>query len=51
MLRTLFHGVSAADPQTYVAAAACAMAVSIGAALLPAWRAMRIDPVAALRDE
>jgi putative ABC transport system permease protein len=51
MLKTLFYGVSAADPQTYVAAAAAAIAVSIGAALLPAWRAMRIDPVAALRDE
>jgi ABC-type antimicrobial peptide transport system permease subunit len=51
MLKTLFYGVSAADPQTYAAAAAGAIAVSIGAALLPAWRATRIDPVAALRDE
>jgi putative ABC transport system permease protein len=51
MLKTLFYGVRAADPQTYVAAAAGAIAVSVGAALLPAWRAMRIDPVAALRDE
>jgi ABC-type lipoprotein release transport system permease subunit len=51
MLKTLFYGVSAADPQAYVAAAAGAIAVSIGAALLPAWRAMRIDPAVALRDE
>jgi putative ABC transport system permease protein len=51
MLKTLFYGVSAADPQTYVVATAGAIAVSIGAALLPAWRAMRIDPSAALRDE
>jgi putative ABC transport system permease protein len=49
--RTLFYGVSAADPQTFLAAAAGAVAVSIGAALIPAWRATRIDPAAALRDE
>jgi putative ABC transport system permease protein len=51
MLKTLFYGVSAADPQSYAAAAAGAIAVSIGAALIPAWCAMRIDPAAALRDE
>ncbi len=49
--RTLFYGVSAADPGTYAAAAAGAVAVSIAAALVPAWRAMRVDPIAALRDE
>ena len=49
--RTLFYGVSAADPGTYAAAVAGVSAVSILAALIPAWRAMRVDPAAALRDE
>jgi predicted permease len=51
VVKTLLYGVGAADPKTYVMAAAGAITVSIAAALIPAWRAMRVDPIAALRDE
>ena len=44
----LFH-VSATDPATYVAIAVLFIAVALAASYIPAWRATRIDPMAALR--
>ncbi len=43
--------VRAADPVTYVVASLVVLAVAASAALLPALRASRIDPVIALREE
>jgi putative ABC transport system permease protein len=49
LLRTLLFGVQPTDPTTMVAVPAALLAVVILAALAPARRAARIDPVEALR--
>jgi putative ABC transport system permease protein len=49
-LQTLLYEVSATDPAVLAASAAILAAVALAAALLPARRATRIDPMAALRD-
>jgi putative ABC transport system permease protein len=46
----LFH-TSAYDPLAFVGAAATILAVALLATLIPARRAMRVDPVVALRSE
>ena len=46
---TLLYGLSPRDPLTLAAATALVLAVGMLAGALPAWRASRIDPVAALR--
>ena len=48
MSRMLFQ-VSATDPGTFAAIAGVFVVVALAASCLPAWRATRIDPVAALR--
>ncbi len=50
-LITLLFGVSPLDPITYVGVIALLAAVSAMAAWVPAWRAARVDPVKALRQE
>jgi putative ABC transport system permease protein len=49
LLQTLVFGVSPTDPATYAVIAALALATSVAAALLPALRASRVDPVSALK--
>jgi predicted permease len=51
LMRGLLYGVSAADPLTYAAVAALIAAVALAACLIPARRAMKIDPMEALRYE
>ena len=50
-LETLLFGVSAFDPATYAIAGLTLVLVGILAAMMPAIRASRIDPVRALRQE
>jgi len=50
-LTSMLFQVKALDPLTYVAVAALVALVTLGACFLPAWRASRIDPVLALREE
>jgi len=47
----LLFGVSAMDPATFAGVAMLLSLVAIGASYIPARRAMRIDPMAALRHE
>jgi ABC-type antimicrobial peptide transport system permease subunit len=51
LLASQLFGVSATDPATYVGLAAVILAVSLAASLVPALRAIRIDPMIALRAE
>jgi putative ABC transport system permease protein len=50
-LSSMLYGVSAADPLTFVAIALLLAVVALMASLLPARRAMKVDPIAALRRE
>ena len=50
-LRTMLYGVSPWDPWTLTATAFILLAVAAAACMLPARRAMRVDPIVALRAE
>jgi predicted permease len=51
LVRSLLYGLSASDPVTMVASVVILSAVAVVAAALPAWRAARVDPIVALREE
>lgn len=50
MIERLVFGISASDPLTLAGVAGALAVVALAASLGPAWRASRIDPLAALRD-
>jgi len=51
LMQGLLYGVEATDPQTFMAVIAILVGVGLLANYVPARRAMRIDPVIALRQE
>ena len=50
-LRSSLFGVSAADPLTFSAVTVALFGVTLAAQAVPAARAMRVDPVVALRQD
>jgi ABC-type antimicrobial peptide transport system permease subunit len=51
VLRSQLHGVTPADPSTYLSVAALMLAVALVAAYVPSKRATSIDPADALRQQ
>jgi predicted permease len=51
LMQSLLYGVRATDALTFLAAGPLLAAVALGASYLPARRAMRIDPLTALRSD
>jgi putative ABC transport system permease protein len=50
-LTTMLFGVKATDPPTYAAVVALVVIAALVASYIPARRAMRVDPMIALRYE
>ena len=51
LLRTMLFGVTVVDPASYAATALMLLAVAAFACYIPARRAMRLDPLSALREQ
>jgi putative ABC transport system permease protein len=51
VMQSLLFGIRPIDPPTYAVAVATLAAIALAACALPAYRATRVDPLAALREE
>jgi predicted permease len=51
LMSSLLYGVSPTDPATYTSVSLLLMSIAMLASYLPARRAMRVDPIVALRHE
>jgi ABC-type antimicrobial peptide transport system permease subunit len=51
LVKSLLFGIQPADPLTFLSAAALLTLVALAACYIPARRAMRVDPIVALRHE
>jgi ABC-type antimicrobial peptide transport system permease subunit len=50
-LQSMLYGVTALDAATFAVMPVVLVALAIASSVVPAWRASRIDPMAALREE
>lgn len=50
-MKSLLFGVDAKDPVTFAGVVAVLALVAMAACFVPAWRAMQVEPMIALRDE
>jgi predicted permease len=50
-MRALLAGIAPADPETFAAAIALSVLMTLAGSLAPAIRALRVDPIAAIRAE
>jgi ABC-type antimicrobial peptide transport system permease subunit len=51
VLKGLLFGITPANPFTIVWCSLVCLVLSLSASAIPAWRALRVDPLAALRSE
>jgi len=51
LMKSLLYGIHPADPLTFVAVSLLLSAIAIVACYIPARRAMKVDPMVALRYE
>jgi putative ABC transport system permease protein len=51
LLENQLHGIDPTDPWSFAVGAVVCVAVALAASFVPVWRAARLDPAVALRDE
>jgi putative ABC transport system permease protein len=51
LISAVLYGVEPSDPRAMLLAAATLLIIAAFAAVVPAWRAARVDPTVALRAE